>query len=182
VKRRPVVKHIIKKAKGVIGTSFSPFKMGVFQSFQKLLKEVNERDAVNGMRERTSMKPTSRLPGFYRLPVEERRAIEAGGHAYAARHGRYTSLTTFWLDDAAQALAGSIELPMAVGVVGGSTRVHPTVTACRKLLGPFAADVQKLAGLLAAVGLAQNTGALKALATEGIQKGHMRLHAKKAAS
>jgi hydroxymethylglutaryl-CoA reductase, degradative len=454
VKRRPIVKHIIKKAKGVIGTSFSPFKMGVFQSFQKLLKEVNERDAVNGMRERISMKPTSRLPGFYRLPVEERRAIlregyglddadvraleaagglstrgadqmvenavgvfglplglalnfvvdgvpvivpmaveepsiiaacshvarlaldgggfvtsadppflvgqvqlldvkdterailalkqhqaalideanrhcdglkrrgggcvdvrarvlapiadrddpharfdgddamlvvhivlhtcdamganavntvcegiaplieelaggrarlriltnladerkaratmkipyatlegrdvaagiveayrfaardpyracthnkgifngvdalaiatgndwraiEAGGHAYAARHGRYTSLTTFWLDDAAQALAGSIELPMAVGVVGGSTRVHPTVTACRKLLGPFAADVQKLAGLLAAVGLAQNTGALKALATEGIQKGHMRLHAKKAAS
>jgi hydroxymethylglutaryl-CoA reductase len=108
------------------------------------------------------------------------RAIEAGGHAYAARHGRYTSLTTFWTDDAAQVLHGSIELPMAVGVVGGSTRAHPTVSACRKLLGPFADDVQKLAGLLAAVGLAQNTGALKALATEGIQRGHMRLHARKA--
>jgi hydroxymethylglutaryl-CoA reductase len=107
------------------------------------------------------------------------RAIEAGAHAYAARHGRYASLTTFWLDDASEALFGSIELPMAVGVVGGSTRSHPTVRTCRKLLGPFGERVEKMAGLFAAVGLAQNTGALKALATEGIQRGHMRLHARK---
>ncbi len=110
------------------------------------------------------------------------RAIEAGAHAYAARGGRYTSLTTFVADDANAALLGRIELPMAVGVVGGSTRAHPTVATCMKLLGPFAHSVEKLAGLLAAVGLAQNTGALKALATEGIQKGHMRLHAKKSTS
>lgn len=109
------------------------------------------------------------------------RALEAGAHAHAARSGRYTSLTRFWLDDEAQALMGSIELPMAVGVVGGSTRVHPTVMACRKLLGPFATSAGRLGGLLAAVGLAQNTGALRALATEGIQRGHMELHARQVA-
>src|SRR5690606_25324828 len=109
------------------------------------------------------------------------RALEAGAHAHAARSGRYTSLTRFWLDDEAQALMGSIEIPMAVGVVGGSTRVHPTVAACRKLLGPFASSAGKLAGLMAAVGLAQNTGALRALATEGIQRGHMELHARQIA-
>lgn len=109
------------------------------------------------------------------------RALEAGAHAYAAQSGRYTSLTRFWLDDEAGALCGSIELPMAVGVVGGSTRVHPTVRACRKLLGPFAASAERLGGLMAAVGLAQNLGALKALATEGIQRGHMSLHARQVA-
>lgn len=107
------------------------------------------------------------------------RAIEAGAHAWAARSGRYTSLSRFWMDDGAAALEGSIELPMAVGVVGGSTRAHPTVQVCRKLLGPFAESVEKLAGLFASVGLAQNTAALRALATEGIQRGHMRLHARK---
>src|SRR5690606_22760857 len=97
------------------------------------------------------------------------RALEAGAHAYAAKSGRYTSLSRYWLDDAAQSLWASIELPVAVGVVGGATRIHPTVAVCRKLLGPFATDAAKLAGLLAAVGLSQNAGALKALATEGIQ-------------
>jgi hydroxymethylglutaryl-CoA reductase len=110
------------------------------------------------------------------------RAIEAGAHAYAARGGRYTALSRFWIDDRDQVLKGEIELPMAVGVVGGSTRVHPTVRACAKLLGPFGRRVERLAGLLAAVGLAQNTGALKALATEGIQRGHMRLHSKRCAA
>ncbi|OGQ26300.1 MAG: hypothetical protein A2138_17385 [Deltaproteobacteria bacterium RBG_16_71_12] len=70
---------------------------------------------------------------------------------------------------------------MAVGVVGGSTRAHPTIQVTRKLLGPFADSVERLAGLFAAVGLAQNAAALKALATEGIQRGHMRLHARKSA-
>lgn len=109
------------------------------------------------------------------------RSLEAGAHAHAARSGRYTSLTRFWLDDDDQCLMGSIELPMAVGVVGGSTRVHPTVAVSRKLLGSFAESAQKLAGLMAAVGLAQNTGALRALATEGIQRGHMELHARQVA-
>lgn len=107
------------------------------------------------------------------------RALEAGAHAYAAREGRYTSLSRFWNDEGAQALFGEIELPMAVGVVGGSTRAHPTIQVTRKLLGPFAESVERLAGLFAAVGLAQNAAALKALATEGIQRGHMRLHARK---
>ncbi len=107
------------------------------------------------------------------------RALEAGAHAYAARSGRYTSLSRFSLDDGGACLVGQLELPMAVGVVGGSTRAHPTVVACKKLLGPFSSSVDRLAGLFAAVGLAQNTAALKALATEGIQRGHMRLHARK---
>ncbi len=109
------------------------------------------------------------------------RALEAGAHAYAARSGRYTSLTRFWLDDDERCLRGSIELPVAVGVVGGSTRVHPTVAACKKLLGAFGESAAKLSGLLAAVGLAQNLGALRALATEGIQRGHMELHARQIA-
>jgi hydroxymethylglutaryl-CoA reductase len=107
------------------------------------------------------------------------RALEAGAHAWAARSGRYTSLSRFALDDEARVLNGDLEMPMAVGVVGGSTSANPTVVATRKLLGPFATKVDKLAGLLAAVGLAQNTAALRALATEGIQRGHMRLHARK---
>jgi hydroxymethylglutaryl-CoA reductase len=109
------------------------------------------------------------------------RAIEAGAHAYAARAGRYTSLTRFFVDDEHRQLVGTIDLPMAVGVVGGATRVHPTIQAARKLLGPFATSAQKLAGLMAAVGLAQNTGALKAMVTEGIQRGHMSLHARQVA-
>lgn len=110
------------------------------------------------------------------------RAIEAGAHAYAALSGSYTSLSTFWLDDATGMLHGKLVVPMAVGVVGGSTVFHPTVRACRRLLGSFAQSASKLAGLLAAVGLSQNTAALRALATEGIQRGHMALHAKKHAA
>jgi len=109
------------------------------------------------------------------------RAIEAGAHAFAAKDGRYTSLTTYAVDDARRVLVGTIELPMAVGTVGGATRVHPTVKAARKLLGRFAESAERLAGVLAAVGLAQNCGALKALATEGIQRGHMSLHARQVA-
>jgi hydroxymethylglutaryl-CoA reductase len=109
------------------------------------------------------------------------RAIEAGAHAWAARSGRYTSLTRFFIDDDKEQLVGTIELPMAVGVVGGATRVHPTVQAARQLLGPFATSATKLAGLMAAVGLAQNTGALKAMVTEGISRGHMALHARQVA-
>jgi len=102
------------------------------------------------------------------------RAIEAGAHAYAARHGRYTSLT-HWERTAEGDLAGTLEIPMAVGLVGGATKVHPTAQVCLKILGVDSAD--RLARIIAAVGLAQNFAALKALATTGIQKGHMALHA-----
>ncbi len=102
------------------------------------------------------------------------RAVEAGAHAYAARSGRYTSLTT-WEASADGALTGTIEVPMPVGLVGGATRVHPTAQACLKILGVGTAA--ELACIIAAVGLAQNFGAMKALATVGIQQGHMALHA-----
>jgi hydroxymethylglutaryl-CoA reductase len=105
------------------------------------------------------------------------RSVEAGAHAYAARGGRYTSLTRWWRRDGL--LHGEIELPMAIGTVGGSTRVHPTVGVLRKILGIQSA--RELGMIMAAVGLAQNMGALKALATEGIQRGHMSLHARQAA-
>ncbi len=102
------------------------------------------------------------------------RAVEAGAHAYAARSGRYTSLTT-WEASADGALTGTIEVPMPVGLVGGATKVHPTAQACLKILGVTTAA--QLACIIAAVGLAQNFGAMKALATVGIQQGHMALHA-----
>jgi len=106
------------------------------------------------------------------------RAIEAGAHAFAARSGSYTSLST-WKKDEDGNLIGSLEMPMAVGVVGGATRVHPTAQACLKLM-----DVQTsadLAQVMVSVGLAQNMAALRALATEGIQHGHMALHARQVA-
>jgi hydroxymethylglutaryl-CoA reductase len=105
------------------------------------------------------------------------RGLEAGAHAYAARNGRYEPLTRWWRSDGH--LHGEIELPMAVGTVGGSTRVHPTLRVLRKLLRTESA--QELAMVMSAVGLAQNLGALSALATEGIQRGHMSLHARSVA-
>ena len=106
------------------------------------------------------------------------RAIEAGAHAYAARGGRYTSLSA-WERDAAGDLVGTLELPLAVGIVGGATKVHPTARLALKVLGVKTA--RELAEVVAAVGLAQNLGALRALATEGIQRGHMALHARQMA-
>jgi hydroxymethylglutaryl-CoA reductase len=106
------------------------------------------------------------------------RAIEAGAHAYAARDGRYTSLST-WGRDADGNLTGELEMPMAAGIVGGATRVHPAARAALKLLGVRTAA--ELAGIIVSVGLAQNLAALRALATEGIQRGHMSLHARQVA-
>jgi len=103
------------------------------------------------------------------------RAVEAGAHAYAARTGVYRPLTTFEKTPEGD-LVGTIEMPMAVGLVGGATKVHPTARACIKLLGVKTA--QELGEIAAALGLAQNFAALRALATVGIQKGHMTLHAK----
>jgi len=108
------------------------------------------------------------------------RAIEAGAHAYAAwKSDGYRSLTT-WERDGNGDLVGTIELPLAVGLVGGATAVHPTAKANVHLLGVKTA--QELAGVIAAVGLAQNFAALRALATEGIQRGHMSLHARNIAA
>jgi hydroxymethylglutaryl-CoA reductase len=102
------------------------------------------------------------------------RAVEAGAHAYAAREGHYGSLSRFE-KTADGHLSGSIEVPMPVGLIGGATKVHPTAQASLKILGVTSAE--RLARIIAAVGLAQNFSALKALATTGIQKGHMALHA-----
>lgn len=104
------------------------------------------------------------------------RAIEAGAHAYAVKNGRYTSLTT-WGQDAEGNLVGTIEMPMALGIVGGSTKSHPGAQAALKLMNISSAT--QLAEITVSVGLAQNLAALRALATEGIQRGHMRLHQRK---
>jgi hydroxymethylglutaryl-CoA reductase len=112
------------------------------------------------------------------------RAIEAGAHAYAARSGRYTSLST-WGIDAAGDLVGTLEMPMAVGIVGGATKVHPSARMALKLMGfgrpGGPTNAGHLAEIIVSVGLAQNLAALRALATEGIQRGHMSLHARQVA-
>jgi hydroxymethylglutaryl-CoA reductase len=106
------------------------------------------------------------------------RAVEAGAHAYAARAGRYTSLST-WSRGDNGALEGFLEMPMAVGIIGGATKVHPAAQAALKLMGVI--NAAQLAEIIVSVGLAQNLAALRALATEGIQRGHMSLHARQVA-
>lgn len=103
------------------------------------------------------------------------RAIEAGAHSYAARNGRYEPLTKYRKNKDGD-LVGTIELPMALGLVGGATRTHPIARIAIKILGVKTA--QELGEVIAAVGLAQNFAAIRALAAEGIQKGHLKLHAK----
>jgi len=103
------------------------------------------------------------------------RAVEAGAHAWACRNGRYTSLST-WEKDTSGALVGTLEMPMPVGLVGGATKTHPLAQLSLKIMGVKTA--QELGEIAVAVGLAQNLGALRALATEGIQRGHMALHAR----
>ena len=103
------------------------------------------------------------------------RAVEAGAHAYAARNGKYESLTR-WEINSKEHLVGTLELPLAVGLVGGATKTHPAAQVALKLMN--AGSASELAEVIAAVGLAQNLAALRALSTEGIQKGHMALHAR----
>jgi hydroxymethylglutaryl-CoA reductase len=103
------------------------------------------------------------------------RAIESGCHAYACRDGQYRSLTK-WYENSDGDLVGEIEIPLAVGIVGGITNVHPLVKTCIKILGITSS--QELAMIIASVGLAQNFSAIRALSDEGIQKGHMKLHSK----
>jgi hydroxymethylglutaryl-CoA reductase len=104
------------------------------------------------------------------------RGIEAGAHAYAARSRGYTSLST-WEKDSQGNLHGVLEMPMAVGIVGGATQANPVAKACIKMMGVQTGN--ELAEIIVSVGLAQNLAALRALATEGIQRGHMKLHARK---
>jgi len=107
---------------------------------------------------------------------QDSRAIEAAAHAYASKTGSYRSLTK-WEKDANGNLVGNFELPLSVGIVGGVIQHHPIAKICTKILGVSTA--QELSCVIAVVGLAQNFSAMRALATEGIQKGHMKLHARK---
>ena len=103
------------------------------------------------------------------------RAIEAGAHAYASLKGQYSPLTNFHLDSDGN-LIGEIELPLALGIIGGMTNIHPMVRLALKILNVNSAE--ELCQIAAALGLAQNVAALRALAAEGIQKGHMTLHSR----
>jgi len=105
----------------------------------------------------------------------DHRAIEAGAHAYAALKGSYTSISK-WTKNKNGDLEGSIEMPMAVGLIGGAVKTHPIARIAMKILNIKSAN--EFAEVLVAVGLAQNLGALRALANEGIQRGHMSLHAR----
>ena len=107
---------------------------------------------------------------------QDSRAIEAAAHAYAAKSGSYRSLTK-WVKDADGNLVGDFELPLSVGIVGGVIQHHPIAKICTKILGVSTAN--ELSCIMAAAGLAQNFAAMRALVTEGIQKGHMKLHARK---
>lgn len=110
---------------------------------------------------------------------QDSRAIEAAANAYAAKSGKYSSLSK-WSKDNDGNLVGILEIPLSVGVVGGIANVHPVAKVCTKILGVSSA--QELACVMTATGLAQNYSAIRALATEGIQKGHMRLHARNLAA
>ena len=110
---------------------------------------------------------------------QDSRAIEAAAHAYASHTGKYRSLT-YWSKDNSGNLVGIFEIPLSVGIVGGVTNDHPIAKICTKILQ--LTNVQDLACIMAATGLAQNFAAMRALVTEGIQKGHMKLHARKQAS
>ena len=110
---------------------------------------------------------------------QDTRAIEAAAHAYASRYGNYTSLTK-WKKNKDGNLVGEIELPLSVGIVGGIVNIHPTIKTCVKILGVKSA--RELSCIIGAAGLAQNLSAIRALASEGIQKGHMKLHAQNIAA
>ncbi|MGI0065953.1 MAG: hydroxymethylglutaryl-CoA reductase, degradative [Nitrosotalea sp.] len=110
---------------------------------------------------------------------QDTRAIEAAAHAYASRYGKYTSLTK-WKKNNDGNLVGEIEVPMSVGIVGGIINIHPMIKTCVKILGVKSA--RELSCIIGAAGLAQNFSAIRALASEGIQKGHMKLHAQNIAA
>lgn len=110
---------------------------------------------------------------------QDTRALEAGAHSFASRNGRYRSLTTYEKDENGD-LVGTIEMPVAVGLIGGASAVHPVAKSCVKILGVKSAI--ELGEVIASVGLAQNFAAMRALSAEGIQRGHMKLHARNVAA
>jgi hydroxymethylglutaryl-CoA reductase len=145
----------------------------------KLIEEANAFAVVDPYRAATHNKGI--MNGIDAVVIatgNDWRAIEAGAHAFAARDGRYQSLTDWHVDENGD-LFGQLVLPMAVGMVGGATKVHPTAKVAMKILGVESAG--ELAQVIASVGLAQNLAAIKALSTVGIQRGHMRLHARQVA-
>ena len=110
---------------------------------------------------------------------QDSRAIEAAANAYAAESGKYRSLSKWSKDDEGN-LVGILEIPLSVGIVGGIANVHPVAKVCAKIIG--ATSAKELACVMTATGLAQNYSAIRALSTDGIQKGHMRLHARNLAA
>ena len=145
----------------------------------KLIEEANAFAVVDPYRAATHNKGI--MNGIDAVVIatgNDWRAIEAGAHAFAAREGRYQSLTDWHVDENGD-LFGQLVLPMAVGMVGGATKVHPTAKVAMKILGVESAG--ELAQVIVSVGLAQNLAAIKALSTVGIQRGHMRLHARQVA-
>ena len=149
------------------------------QEVAKLIEEANAFAVVDPYRAATHNKGI--MNGIDAVCIatgNDWRAVEAGAHAFAVKDGRYQSLTDWHVDENGD-LYGEITLPMAVGMVGGATKVHPTARVAMKILDVKSAP--ELAQVMAAVGLAQNLAAINALATVGIQKGHMALHARQVA-
>ena len=149
------------------------------QEVAKLIEEANALAVVDPYRAATHNKGI--MNGIDAVCIatgNDWRAVEAGAHAFAVKDGRYSSLTDWHVDDNGD-LYGEITVPMAVGMVGGATKVHPTARVAMKILDVKSAP--ELAQVMAAVGLAQNLAAINALATVGIQKGHMALHARQVA-
>jgi hydroxymethylglutaryl-CoA reductase len=171
--------HRLARAKCVLPPDLLAFEQYSGEAVVQAIVEAYTFAAVDPYRAATHNKGI--MNGIDAVAVacgQDWRAIEAGAHAYAARSGRYTSLST-WTRSRAGHLVGTLELPLAVGTVGGASRVHPGARAALKVIG--ARTAQELAEVMAAVGLAQNLGALRALSTEGIQRGHMSLHARQVA-
>ena len=149
------------------------------QEVAKLIEEANAFAVVDPYRAATHNKGI--MNGIDAVCIatgNDWRAVEAGAHSFAVKNGRYQSLTDWHVDENGD-LYGEITLPMAVGMVGGATKVHPTARVAMKILDVKSAP--ELAQVMAAVGLAQNLAAINALATVGIQKGHMALHARQVA-
>jgi hydroxymethylglutaryl-CoA reductase len=159
--------------------AFVPSGNGYAANIPRLIEEANAFAVVDPYRAATHNKGI--MNGIDAVCIatgNDWRAIEAGAHAFAARSGTYRALTDWHVDKNGD-LFGELTLPLAVGIVGGATKVHPTARVALKILGVETAE--ELAQIMAAVGLAQNLAAIKALATTGIQKGHMRLHARQIA-
>jgi hydroxymethylglutaryl-CoA reductase len=149
------------------------------QAVAKLIEEANAFALVDPYRAATHNKGI--MNGIDAVCIatgNDWRAVEAGAHAYAARNGRYAGLTDWHVTKNGD-LYGEMTLPLSVGIVGGATKVHPTAKVAMKILNVSSAA--ELAQIMVAVGLAQNLAAIKALATTGIQQGHMRMHARQVA-